>query len=200
MKSKVFIIGAVLVVVLVNCTAMKTDEHDSPQPPITVIAPTMEVQSFDSNESLAEAMMKVFPVESSVDYRIVGDKFFPSGEVTFEFLEITSDSIATLTTSGWEDTTSPNGIFRAFVACEDEQCQDRLFVEDLTNSQIFEVTFSARLPWRPISSVMWIDDYVLAFSQWSNPHYGFRYAIDINQKQPLLTLVTADECIFSGDC
>lgn len=187
--------------IMVGCTTIKTDEQNMLLVPTAIVESIPPTRSFDSDASLAEAMMLVYPDDRSENYIIAGDNFFPGGtEITFEFEDIAPDSIASLTTVE-EDAISPNGMFRAFVACEYDNCQPRLFVENLTDSsQLFEVTFSMRMPWRPLDRLAWVDDNVLAFSQFSNPHYGFRYAIDVDQRKYLLTLVLVDECFKSGDC
>ena len=187
--------------IIVSCTAKIADEQNMALVPSATIEAIPPTRSFDSDEALAEAMMLVYPDDNSENYIIAGDNFFLGGtEIAFEFEDITSDSIASLTTVE-EDVISPNGMFRAFVACEYDNCQPRLFIENLTDSsQLFEVVFSMRMPWRPLDRLAWVDDNVLAFSQFSNPHYGFRYAIDVNQREHLLTLVLVDECFKSGDC
>jgi hypothetical protein len=49
------------------------------------------------------------------------------------------------------------------------------------------------MPWRLLDRLVWIDDSVLAFSQWSNPHYWFMYEIDANKREYLLAIVMAKE-------
>ena len=57
-----------------------------------------------------------------------------------------------------------------------------------------------RMLWRPLDRLAWLDGNILAFSQSSNPHYGFRFAINASQKKHLLTLVLADECYNLSNC
>lgn len=185
-----------------SCTATKNNHSNNfllekTTPPIT----TVESLGY-TNESLAAVMMEVYREDDSIDYQIVNDLFPPYGDeaLTFDFIEVTSEETENLTMADWEEVTSSNAVFHAFIACEFENCQPRLFVKDLTNSNIFEVTFSMRIPWRPLSDLTWIDDNILAFSQFSNPHNGFRFAVDISQRKQLLTLVIADECLISDNC
>ena len=149
---------------------------------------------------LAEAMMQIYPDDSGIEYKIVDNRSFAEGnEIIFDFVTIEVESIASLTVDAG-DSISPNGAYHAFTACDLELCQQRLFIENMESSQIFEVLFSMRLPWRPLDRLVWLDESILAFSQPSNPHYGFRFAIDISQKEHLLTLVLADECYITGNC
>lgn len=201
MKQNMYII-AIFMFVMMSCTAAKNNYSNNSlleksTPPIAAV----ETLGY-TDESLAAAMMEAYREDDSVDYQIVNDPFPPYGDesLTFDFIEVTSEEIENLTMAGWEDVTSSNADFRAFIACEFEKCQPRLFVEDLANTNIFEVTFSMRMTWRPLSSLTWIDDNILAFSQFSNPHYGFRFAVDISQRKHLLTLVIADECFISDNC
>lgn len=200
MKRNMSII-AIFMFGIMSCTAAEKNHSNNflekSTPPIAV------AESLDyTDESLAAAMMEAYREDDSIDYQIVNDPFPPYGNetLTFDFIEVTSEEITILTTQGWEDVTSPNEAYRAFIACDFSDCRPRLFVEDLSNSNIFEVTFSMRMSWRPLSSLAWIDENILAFSQSSNPHYGFRFAVNIGQRRHLLTLVIADDCFIYGNC
>jgi hypothetical protein len=199
-RPKFFVFLSFLVVIA-NCTTTTSKEQNPLPTPTATHILTLATQVDYSPESLAEAMMQVYPDENGIDYMIVGDRLLPEGsEITFDFVEVESESIAGFIGGDWDDIISPNGRFRAFVACDLENCKERLFVENLASSQILEVVFSMRMPWRSLNGLAWLDDSVLAFSQWSNPHYGFRFAVDANQKEHLLTLMLADECYISGNC
>jgi hypothetical protein len=187
---------AIFAIGLVNCTVTETGERSQSS---SVTAPPTSTSLIHSDESLAEAMLQAYPNIDSVDYLIVDDEFFPEGsEIRFDFADIRPEDIAGLTTIG-DEITSPHRSFRAFVACEVEHCQPRLFVESLTDTQLVEITFSQRMPGRPLAGLSWLDDRTLAFSQWSNPHYGFRHAVDLNREKHLLTLWLAGEGNTPGD-
>jgi hypothetical protein len=201
MNPKILVPLSIFIIVITGCKTAGTNRY-SPEPAsiATDVTPT-ETPVFDSVESLAEAMMQVYPDDGSMHHRIMGEQFFPGEEkVTFEFVDVDRDSIASLTADGWEDIISPNRTRRAFVACGIDHCQDRLFIEDLVTAQVIEATFSMRMPWRPLSRLAWIDNDVLAFTQSSNPHYGFRFAIDVSQKQHILILMLADDCFVNSNC
>jgi hypothetical protein len=129
---------------MMSCTATENSHNNSSlleksTPPIA------GVESLGySDESLAAAMMQAYREDNSVDYQIVNAPFPPYGDeaLTFDFIEVMSEEIENLTMTGWEDGTFPDAVFRAFVACEFENCQPHLFVEDLANSNIFEAIFS----------------------------------------------------------
>lgn len=184
----------------IGCTSdRRIEQNRLPEivtPPLSTTTPFAY-----SEESIAKAMMLAYPEDSTIEYIVVDEKSSADGsEIKFEFIDISREEIANLSLTGWDDVTSPNGVFRAFVACEYENCAPRLFVENMIDAQIFEITFSMRMPWRPLSNLTWLDNNILAFSQSSNPHYGFRYAIEVKQRNHLLTLVLADECYRTGKC
>lgn len=141
--------------------------------------------------------MQVYPDDGSVLYTIFkgidGDE-----ETVFEFAAFDTKEIVDFIMQ--EDVPSPNGIYQAFVACDENHCQPRLFIENLQTNETVEATFSERMPWRPLDRLSWLNDTVLAFSQSSNPHQGFRFAVDIEQRQHLLTLLIYDKCLVSETC
>jgi hypothetical protein len=96
--------------------------------------------------------------------------------------------------------TNTNETFRALTACNSELCQDRIFIERLDTGQTFEFLFSARLNWRPITHMRWLDNDILVFDQWSQPHYGFAFAIDVREQELLLVVHVTDECFVYGIC
>lgn len=164
----------------------------------TLPAPASPIANQEQEEAeLATTMMQVYPDDGSVLY-VVFKGFNGDEETVFEFANADTKEFADFMII--EDATSPNGIYRAFVACDENHCQPRLFIEDLQTNETTEATFTERMPWRPLDRLTWLNDTVLAFSQSSNPHQGFRFAVDIQQRQHLLTLLIYDECLVSETC
>jgi hypothetical protein len=89
---------------------------------------------------------------------------------------------------------------RVSTVCDLDLCQDRIFIEDLDTGQTHEFQFAGRLRWRPITDINWLDNHILAFTQWSQPGYGFRYAIDVDEQEVLLVVHMTNECFAYGKC
>ena len=183
MEGKLYFIALALLLFAVGCTAVNTQE------------------TVWNEEELAAAMMQPYP-DGEVDHTIMKGPFIEGGEeITFEFHDMSLEEVGELMPMGLNDVTAPNGIFRAYDACEGiEKCRPRFFVENMQTGQTWEITFSTQMSHRSLSGLEWLDEQTLAFSQWSNPHYGFRFAIDVVKQEHLLTLITADQCFIANDC
>lgn len=72
---------------------------------------------------------------------------------------------------------------QAFYTCERE-C--RIFFEELSTGEVYEITAPSFLPSRPFSDLVWVTDRTLVFDQWSQPHYGVHYAIDVLDQKLIL--------------
>ena len=96
--------------------------------------------------------------------------------------------------------TNTGGTYRAFTVCGLDSCQERILIENLDTEQIYEFGFSARMNWRPISHLRWLDDNTLLFDQWSQPHYGFEFAVDVQDQRLVLYVLITDECFVYGRC
>jgi hypothetical protein len=141
-------------------------------------------------ETFAAAVISTYPYSTKL-------LFAPSGvPMEYQFIETTVGPDL-----DWysDCATSTNGTYRVFTACNSNLCQDRVFIENLDTGQVFEFLFSARLTWRPISNMRWLDNDVLVFDQWSQPHYGFVFAVDIREQELFVVQVT-DECFVYGIC
>jgi hypothetical protein len=86
---------------------------------------------------------------------------------------------------------SPNGQWLAFIfSAQDEW--DRLSLEDTRSGKRYQVV-GLPLPYRPISSLIWIDSTLLTFDRWSQPHYGMHYVLDAQQARLILAAPFPDE-------
>ncbi len=80
-------------------------------------------------------------------------------------------------------TVNPSRTMQAFSSCN-HACH--VFFEDLSAGKVYEIQMPSFLPGRPFSSLDWVTDEVLVFDQWTQPHYGVHYAINIHEKKLVL--------------
>ena len=78
---------------------------------------------------------------------------------------------------------------QAFVACEPELCQDKIYVKDFESNNVFEINWEWRMPWRPIQWITWVNDDILVFFQSSNPWFGQIIAVDFIERNNLFAAV-----------
>jgi hypothetical protein len=143
-------------------------------------------------EALATAMIAMHPYSDTLLYSpVLG--YSPE----FQFTETTIGS-----NLDWkvDEVTNPSDTFRAFTACNSDLCHGRLFVENLSTGQVFEIQFSGYMAWRPITQMTWLDDDVLLFTHPTQPNYGYRYAVNVNEQRLLLAILVTDECFVYGKC
>jgi hypothetical protein len=94
---------------------------------------------------------------------------------------------------------SQNRSYTAFTVCQplDPQdassgCQEHLYFEEKGTGKVYEVR-GIPLPHRPFSDLTWADNHTLLFDRWSQPHYGFHYAVDVEQKKLVAAQNIVDE-------
>ncbi|OGI60324.1 hypothetical protein A2641_01230 [Candidatus Nomurabacteria bacterium RIFCSPHIGHO2_01_FULL_37_25] len=87
---------------------------------------------------------------------------------------------------------SPDKTLRAFTTYE-SGTGDRIFIEETQTKKIFEIQ-GLPLPYRPFSGLVWINNHILVFDRWSQPHYGIHYAVDFSIKT---LLIAAPYAVFS---
>jgi hypothetical protein len=83
-----------------------------------------------------------------------------------------------------------SGTWQAFII-PNEQGHQRLYVEDLTNHIIYEIQ-GIPLPWRNFTDLVWVSDDILVFDQWSQPHHGVHYAVNIREQVLLIAAPFSD--------
>jgi len=74
---------------------------------------------------------------------------------------------------------------QAFVACDPEFCQDKIYVLDIETKKVYEIKWETQFPWRPIESVIWINENILAFYQSINPQRAQIVVVDIDERKYL---------------
>ena len=88
---------------------------------------------------------------------------------------------------------NPDKTLRAFTTYVPGVNQsDRIFIEEMQAKKIFEIQ-GLPLPYRPFSDLVWINNHILVFDRWSQPHYGIHYAVDFSTKTLLVAAPFPDE-------
>ncbi|AKI98692.1 hypothetical protein ATI61_10688 [Archangium gephyra] len=79
--------------------------------------------------------------------------------------------------SEWDErAVSPDGKREAFATCEPE-C--RVLVQAVGQGAPRELRGPAFTELRPFSGLVWLAPDILVFDQWTQPHYGIHYAVDV---------------------
>jgi hypothetical protein len=79
--------------------------------------------------------------------------------------------------SGWDErAVSPDGKWEAFATCEPE-C--RVLVQAVGQQEPRELRGPTFTELRPFSGLVWLPSDILVFDQWTQPHYGIHYAVDV---------------------
>lgn len=81
-----------------------------------------------------------------------------------------------------EELRSPDRAFLAFTTCE-PRCA--IFFKEDGQGQWWELQIPSFSPTRPFSDLAWEAQTILVFDQWSQPHYGVHYAVDVAKRKLL---------------
>lgn len=81
--------------------------------------------------------------------------------------------------------TNPKATRSAYVAQfkikdDAENLMDVIVVYEKSSDKFFEIRGFDDFPWRPFSEIRWINNDILQFEQWVNPHNGGRYRVNLN--------------------
>jgi hypothetical protein len=71
---------------------------------------------------------------------------------------------------------SLDGGFQAFATCE-PSC--RVLVQSVGQKELYELRSPTFSELRPFSGLVWLPSDILVFDQWTQPHYGIHYAVDV---------------------
>jgi hypothetical protein len=82
-----------------------------------------------------------------------------------------------------EITVNPSKTLRAFSSCT-RTCH--VYFEDSSVGKVYEIQMPSFLPGRPFSSLVWVTDEILVFDQWTQPHHGVHYAVNVREKKLIL--------------
>ncbi|WP_375769189.1 hypothetical protein NR798_47230 [Archangium gephyra] len=85
--------------------------------------------------------------------------------------------------SEWDErAVSPDGRFQALATCE-PGC--RVLVQAVGQEALQELQGPTFSELRPFSGLVWLGPDVLVFDQWTQPHYGIHYAVDVRRSRLL---------------
>jgi hypothetical protein len=94
--------------------------------------------------------------------------------------------------AGHDTVLSPNRRWRAFVRDRQDEQGGRVCLQDVKTGEQYELK-GIPLPYRPISGLIWLDDTLLTFDRWSQPHYGIHYVINTERLRVVLSTPFPDE-------
>jgi hypothetical protein len=89
-----------------------------------------------------------------------------------------------------ESAPSPDGAFEAFATCEPE-C--RVLVRSVSGGAVYALQGPLFSGPRPYSGLVWLPADVLVFDQWTQPHYGLHFAVDVKGHRLLRAAPFTDE-------
>lgn len=84
----------------------------------------------------------------------------------------------------------PDGRLQAFATCEPE-C--RVLVQSGGQQGLHELRSPAFSELRPFSGLVWLPSGILVFDQWTQPHYGIHYAVDVGRQRLLQAAPFTDD-------
>jgi hypothetical protein len=143
-------------------------------------------------DTLATAMIAMLPYSDTLLYSPIS---WHSPEFRFVETSVSPDLERKIT-----EVVNQGETFRAFTACNPDLCHERIFVENLSTGQVFDIQFSGYMAWRPITQMGWLNNDVLLFTHPSQPSYGYRYAVNVSKQRFLLAILVTDECFVYGKC
>jgi hypothetical protein len=68
----------------------------------------------------------------------------------------------------------------------------RIYFVERATGKVYEVR-GLPLPYRPFSSLSFVNNRMLVFDRWSQPHYGIHYAVDVKEKKLVTAAAFPDE-------
>jgi len=88
---------------------------------------------------------------------------------------------------------SRDGRYEAFTSYNPDQSPSfRIYFAESRTGKIYEVC-GLPLPHRPFSDLAWVNNRMLAFDRWSQPHYGIHYAVNVTGKKLVRASAFPDE-------
>jgi len=85
---------------------------------------------------------------------------------------------------------NPAQTLRSFSTCN-RTCH--VYFEDTATGKVYEIQMPSFLPGRPFSALVWVTDEVLVFDQWTQPHHGVHYAVNVREKKLILASPFPDQ-------
>lgn len=140
-----------------------------------------------TSDDLYNLLKKLYPMYPCIGYNYANSSS-PQAISNLEFIEV---DVQPEPKSYWVSEVADNfeKSRQAFVACEPESCQDKIYVKFEQTEKVYEVDWEWRMPWRPIQLVIWINNDILEFFQSSNPEQGQIIVINVEKREYLYTAI-----------
>lgn len=90
---------------------------------------------------------------------------------------------------------SPGRSWCAFIREKNEEEVDRVCILEVRTGKRYQLA-GIPLPYRPISGLVWLNDHLLAFDRWSQPHYGIHYVVDVQKYSVVLSAPFPDSLML----
>jgi len=97
--------------------------------------------------------------------------------------------------AGHDTVLSPNRRWRAYIRYTQNEQGGRICLQAVQSGRQYELR-GIPLPYRPISNLVWLDNHLLTFDRWSQPHHGVHYVVDVLHLRLVLSTPFPDEFIF----
>jgi hypothetical protein len=159
--------------------------------PLLTATPIADIPK--TEEQMEVLIDQLYKVDSRCKLDILNAK---SISVQLPKIEFIKSSVLINSTNWWvsEMADNPSKDLRAFIACDPNFCQQKVFLENRDGSSIQEVNWSGRIPYRPISQVMWIGDNLLTFAHQTGPNDAVIAAVQVREKKFLFYWLVGHPC------
>lgn len=194
MRKILFVFCFVFLIIAISCTPQQAlipaEEHPFSETIIrtVTVAPTQDIYP--------TPMITATPITSTDDISVLLQNPFgwpcignniverPSDIYTPANVEFIPSNIEPDSQKYWisELADSADKSQQAYVGCAPEFCQQKVYVKD-SQSNIYEVNWDKRLPWRSIQRIVWIYNNTLAFYQSASPSYGEILAVNTQTRE-----------------
>jgi len=149
--------------------------------PTPVLTATPIVQKPETEEGIEDLLDNLYSVDPEYRLDILNVQELSIEKPCLEFKRSNMDpNSKDIWISEIADNSSAS--LRAFIACDRNLCQQKLYVENTQDQTILEVDWSGRIPYRPISHIMWIGENQLAFSHLTGPHNAIVAIVRVNDE------------------
>lgn len=173
-----------------NSSPTSTSPELSITPIITATPILVEIATEKGIQEIVERVYKVNPLCRLDLLKLENESYSPQ-DFTLEKIAI---SLELGKFDKWEIAENPSKTFSAFIACEKQSCQPRLFIGNNKNSIIQEFNWTGKMPYRPIARIIWIGDEILSFTQLANPDKLVIVTLDVKNEKILFYWLVNYSC------
>lgn len=83
---------------------------------------------------------------------------------------------------------------RAFIACDINDCKDKLFLKDLNSGVVSQVDWNGWQEYRPLARLVWIGKNLLAFVQQDGPAAAIISVVNVKEEKFILYWINFNQC------